>query len=220
MEEKNNFVKPRKVGRITFGFILILIGIAIFIQTVTVIDMIRYVLMLSPFIFISLGLEVIILSRKNDIKYDIAGIILTFITLGAGWIFTGINYGVNKILYDDNVKGVLISSLIEDEHAYCFENKLQLSNLSNKEIELEIIETDKVDETIMYVNYSYDIENNNNYIIEKIVNNDYNMIEKIIDYNGSFTFLDLDEKIQKIQIKVFTKKKENVRYEGNFVDFK
>lgn len=219
MEENNDKVKTRKIGRFTFGFILILVGIAIFIQTVTTLDMIRYILMLSPFIFISLGLEVIILSRKNDIMYDIIGIILTFITLGTGWIFTGINYGVNKILYDDNVKGILISNIIEDNHTYYFEDKLELSNLSDREIELNIIETDKVDETIVYVDYSYNIESNN-YIIENLIGSNTSMVEKIIDYKDSFTFVEISDEIETIKIKILTNNKENIKYQGKFTELK
>ena len=227
MEENNNLknevnadkkVKTRKIGRFTFGIVLILVGALIFIQTFTDVDTLRYIFMLSPIIFISLGIEVLILSRKNDIKYDFIGVILTFLTLGAGWIFAGINYGVNKILYDDTIANALIDETTQDRHTYYFDGTLELSNLTDKKIDLKVIENNSVDDVIVYLECNYkkiDISNN---IIEYLISNDnYNKVLKNIDYeNNLLMFVDIDEDVESIEIKVITNNKDNIKYGREF----
>ena len=69
----NNFKemkKTRRIGTFTFGLILILCGICVLIVTFSNIDMIRYIFMLSPIIFISLGIEVIVNYKNSNLKYD------------------------------------------------------------------------------------------------------------------------------------------------------
>lgn len=232
MEENSNFkselnidkkIKTRKIGRFTFGIVLILTGVLVFVQTFTTIDTLRYIMMLSPLIFISLGLEVLLLSRKNDIKFDFAGVILTFLTLGAGWIFAGINYGVNKVLYDNKIVSVLSQNPIYDTSTYYFDDIINLSNLSNKEIDLEILETNEVEGTMVYIKYNYknNIEDDN--VIEYLINSNQccNNIIKNVDYeNNLVMFIDIDEDVENIQLKVITNDKDNVKYEGNFNEIK
>ena len=61
--------KKRKIiGRTTFGIALILFGISLVIQTLFTLDILKYILMLWPLIIISLGIEIIYYSNKNDIE--------------------------------------------------------------------------------------------------------------------------------------------------------
>ena len=64
--------------------------------------------MLWPLIIISIGIEIIYYSNKNDIeiKYDFWGIILTGIVVFFGILFSLFNYGVNKVLYNEDVKNM------------------------------------------------------------------------------------------------------------------
>jgi len=228
MEEKNNLknetdidkkIKTRKIGRFTFGIVLILVGTIILLQTMTTIDTLRYIMMLSPVIFISLGLEVLILSKRNDIKYDFIGVILTFLTLGAGWIFAGINYGVNKLLYDEGIVNVLSDNIMQDTSTYYFEDLVTISNLSDEKIDLNIIQSENADEVIVYVKYNYKNEIKCDNIVEFLINkeNYYNTMAQNIDYeNNVLMFVDMNDKVKNIEVKVITNNKEKVKIEGEF----
>ena len=102
MENKDNVnvqtekKKVRKIGRLTFGITLILVGLSVVIQTFLPIEIFRYILMLWPLVFISIGIEVIYFSKREEIKYDGVGIFLIFVVLFFGTIFGAVNYGVNK----------------------------------------------------------------------------------------------------------------------------
>lgn len=230
MEENNNIkneenstkkLKTRKIGRFTFGIVLVLIGILIFVQTFTTIDTLRYIMMLSPLIFISLGLEVLILSRKNDIKYDFIGVILTFLTLGAGWIFAGINYGVNKVLYDDNFVSFINKELSQEKFYYVFDEGIKVSNISDKKINLEIVENKDNDYTTAYVEFKYK-RNSDDEIIETLIDSiNKNKVVYDIDFENKYLmFIDVDDDVESIEVKVVTNNKDNVKYEGNFNELK
>lgn len=212
-------IKTRKIGRFTFGLILILTGVLVFVQTVTTIDTLRYIMMLSPLVFISLGLEILFFSRKNDIKYDFVGVILTFLTLGAGWIFAGINYGVNKVLYSDEFVNALSQRELENENTYYFDEFVDISNLADRKIDLKIVEKNNVENTIVYVKYNLKNQVQNNNVIEYLINNGncYNNVSKSVDYeNNSLVFFDVDEEIENMEIKIITNNKENIKYGENF----
>lgn len=98
MEEKS---KQTRVGKFTFGIILILSGIMIFIQTVCNLDILRYVLMLWPLVLICLGIEILVYANKENVKYDFLGGIFTLIIIAIVLCFSIANYGVNKILYNE-----------------------------------------------------------------------------------------------------------------------
>ena len=74
MENKDNVnvqtekKKVRKIGRLTFGITLILVGLSVVIQTFLPIEIFRYILMLWPLVFISIGIEVIYFSKREEIK--------------------------------------------------------------------------------------------------------------------------------------------------------
>ena len=148
--------KKRKIiGRTTFGIALILFGISLVIQTLFTLDILKYVLMLWPLIIISLGIEIIYYSNKNDIevKYDFWGIILTGIVVFFGIIFSLFNYGVNKILYNDDVIQYL-QTPNEDYIDYSFDSKLKITNMDDSTINIKIIEDEQCTETKVVMKYS------------------------------------------------------------------
>ena len=113
MEENK---KKRLIGRTTFGISLILLGITIALQTILPIDLLRYVLMAWPLIIISIGIEILYYSNKDNFetKYDFLGIILTGIIVFFGIGFSVLNYGVNKILYSN----VMTEYLTQEKEYY------------------------------------------------------------------------------------------------------
>ena len=148
--------KKRKIiGRTTFGIALILFGISLVIQTLFTLDILKYVLMLWPLIIISLGIEIIYYSNKNDIevKYDFWGIILTGIVVFFGIIFSLFNYGVNKILYNDDVIQYLQTSN-EDYIDYSFDSKLKITNMDDSTINIKIIEDEQCTDTKVVIKYT------------------------------------------------------------------
>lgn len=213
-------VKTRKIGRFTFGLVLICVGIAILLITVTNIDMVRYITMLSPLIFISLGLEVILLSKKNEIKYDLIGIILTFITLGSGWILAGVNYAINGILYNKEVQQAILEQRNEEDFMYYFDDQVNLMNMGNQEIHLKITESQNVQNTRVYVKYQYDYDEEieGKHLISTLIHLERNQARKVVDYQkNSILFVDCDENCKKIEVNVITDKKDQIKTEGNFV---
>lgn len=212
----NNKNKERRIGTFTFGLILILSGICIVISTFSSIDMLKYVLMLSPFIFISIGIEVIKYSR-NNIKYDILGIFLTFITLGAGWIFCGINYGVNKLLYNNKVKNSISNNVSEQDFKCYFDNKVNIVNISDKNIDLQINELEDYTSTIVYIKYKYKINNDEEYYLSRIIEGNNHDNKREIDYDENrIIFINNDKECESIEVKILTNNKDNVKIDGKF----
>ena len=73
---ENNKVK--RIGTLTIGFCLILIGIASFASMFLGIKILQYTLWAWPIILISVGIEVLYYNSREDVtlKYDILGTIL------------------------------------------------------------------------------------------------------------------------------------------------
>ena len=134
MENKDNVnvqtekKKVRKIGRLTFGITLILVGLSVVIQTFLPIEIFRYILMLWPLVFISIGIEVIYFSKREEIKYDGVGIFLIFVVLFFGTIFGAVNYGVNKVLYNDNMKDYIAEELNDSVLNYTLAQKIKINN--------------------------------------------------------------------------------------------
>jgi len=175
-------VKKRKVGRLTFGITLILLGISIFIQSIVSLDILKYVLMMWPLIFISLGIEVIHYSRKEevDLKYDVWGIILIFIILVSATTFSVINYGVNKLLYSDSINEIVTREAEENTRTYTLSGKVTLVNLNDKKIDVKIIEDEKFDATKVTIRGKFNdsIADNSNMI--SLLNGNYS-VGSIVD---------------------------------------
>lgn len=122
MEEKNE----RRVGTYTFGVMLIIIGISVLIMTFTKFDFFRYLLMVWPVVLIGLGIEILYLNSKSNIKVkiDFISIILMGIVLFFTAIFSLGNYFVNKVLYDEDIKGRVFNQYFENNYLEDIENQI------------------------------------------------------------------------------------------------
>ena len=74
----------RRVGTITFGVLLIILGLLYLTASILNINTARWILNLWPLILVSLGVEVLVLNRialsKNiELKYDIISFLLIII---------------------------------------------------------------------------------------------------------------------------------------------
>ena len=95
-EKQNNRIRIHRIGTVTFGLILVILGVVLLLRIVFPVLDYEVIFRMWPLIFISLGLEVLISSRKPEeqIRYDGAAIflmvLLVFFAMGmAGmdWIF-------------------------------------------------------------------------------------------------------------------------------------
>ena len=234
MENKDNVnvqtekKKVRKIGRLTFGITLILVGLSVVIQTFLPIEIFRYILMLWPLVFISIGIEVIYFSKREEIKYDGVGIFLIFVVLFFGTIFGAINYGVNKILYNDNMKNYIAEELNDSVVNYTFSPKIKINNYSDKKIDVEIIEQEDIQNTkviakatyigsdklnmLSYIREEYNLHS----IIDYTLFEDYEYTKKESKENQDIIEIsNIPSFIENLKIKVITNNKDNVKLEGN-----
>ena len=96
MEEKKN-VRIRRVGTVTFGLSLVVLGMLFLLQILFPALNYEVIFRLWPLIFIALGIEVLVSSRKPEeqIRYDGAAILILVLLIcfamgmaGMDWIFT------------------------------------------------------------------------------------------------------------------------------------
>ncbi len=108
-------MKERRMGTITFGCLLVALGIIIFASMLFDIELLRVALYSWPVILIAFGAEILYFSSKNDviIRYDIAGLILSGIILFISFI-AGIGCFTFNTLFDDEIID-LISGKMRDE---------------------------------------------------------------------------------------------------------
>lgn len=213
--------KKRKIiGRTTFGIALILFGISLVIQTLFTLDILKYILMLWPLIIISLGIEIIYYSNKNDIevKYDFWGIILTGIVVFFGIIFSLFNYGVNKILYNDDVIQYL-QTPNEDYIDYSFDSKLKITNMDDSTINIKIIEDEQCTETKVVMKYTLIPKTTDN-VLALFENADslYNYIDidNLDSDIATLEILDIPSTFENTEIVIHTSSKDNILLNGNF----
>lgn len=213
--------KKRKIiGRTTFGIALILFGISLVIQTLFTLDILKYILMLWPLIIISLGIEIIYYSNKNDIevKYDFWGIILTGIVVFFGIIFSLFNYGVNKILYNDDVIQYL-QTPNEDYIDYSFDSKLKITNMDDSTINIKIIEDEQCTETKVVMKYTLIPKTTDN-VLALFENADslYNYIDidNLDSDIATLEILDIPSTFEDTEIVIHTSSKDNILLTGNF----
>ena len=96
MEEKR-IVRTRRVGTVTFGLILVLLGVLFLLHVIFPALNYELIFRLWPVMFIVLGIEVLASSRKPEeqMSYDGVAIFMLFLLIGfamcmagADWIFT------------------------------------------------------------------------------------------------------------------------------------
>ena len=213
--------KKRKIiGRTTFGIALVLFGISLVIQTLFSLDILRYVLMLWPLIIISLGIEIIYYSNKNDIeiKYDFWGIILTGIVVFFGILFSLFNYGVNKVLYNEDVKEY-VQTPHEDYIDYSFDSKLKITNMDDTTINIKVMEDKQSTDTKVVIKYTLLPKTTDN-VLSLFENGDslYNYID-VDNLDSDVATLDIlaiPSTFENIEIVINTSSKDNILLTGNF----
>lgn len=79
----NNNKKIKRIGTLTIGICLILIGFSSFLSMFIGIKVLKYVLYAWPLILIFIGIEILLYSKNDDVilKYDILGVFLLGIVL-------------------------------------------------------------------------------------------------------------------------------------------
>lgn len=146
--------KERRIGTITFGIVLVVLGILLCVSMFTNILDVRTIIRFWPVIFIILGIEILIysLNKEIQIKYDVWGILLTiFIVFSAG-IMGIIDYGINEFLLSDNVKNYIDQELGSSTYSYFFDNdKLEIKNTGNVIKSAQIIEDKSLDLIKVYI---------------------------------------------------------------------
>lgn len=210
--------KEKRVGTYTFGAMLILIGISVMIMTFTKLDLVKYILMLWPVVLIGFGIEIIYLNSKSDIKVkiDFASIVLMCAVLFFTGIFSLGNYFVNKVLYDEDVKSLLVDQYI---------NNSEYGKLMEKEVSIQTDEENKVEVTVVK---NKDYQNSSYVRVRLKVNTDEQI--KMTDavnikneiYNGftenTIYLKDLPEFIEKVQVTVYTNSANHVEYDGDMIN--
>lgn len=215
MENKKTTI----IGRTTFGIALVLFGISLVVQTLFTIDILKYVLMLWPLIIISIGIEIIYYSNKNDIevKYDFLGIILTGLIIFFGILFSLFNYGINKVLYNNDVKEYL-QTPHEDYIDYTFDSNLKITNMDDKAVNVRIIEDSEYTGTKVVINYTLKSNETAN-VLELFNNGDslYNYIDvgNLDSDQATLEILDMPSTFENVEIVIHTSSKDNISLNGN-----
>lgn len=203
MEENK---KQIRIGKVTFGVVLILVGIMIFIQTLTSLDILRFVFMLWPLVLIILGIEILMYKDKENVKYDLWGGIFTVIIVGTVSIFSMFNYGINKILYDEDIKSAIMEYTEHTEATYSFNDKVTFNNiLDNDKIKFKINEIPTSNETS--VNIKVNNKENKKLKFKDISVRDFININT---KESQITLLDSFKDFESIEITIVTRNKENI----------
>jgi hypothetical protein len=209
----------RRIGSVTFGIMMILMGINIFLQSITSLDLFRFTLSLWPIIFVSLGVETLYYSfKKNvEIKYDLLGMLTIFVILFLGAIFSVVNYGINKVLYDDNIKAEIINYYADVEHNYNFNDRVYIDNKGNENVVVKFIENKNREDILVEVNFDYDESYEGNLLKlfryrNKISNTFY------VNYDEEkIQIASIPEFIKQIEITVTAKDKSKLIYNGEVI---
>lgn len=206
----------RRIGSITFGIMMILMGINIFLQTITNLELFRFTLSLWPIVFVLLGIETLYYAYKKDIevKYDVLGIFTIFIVLFLGMIFSTLNYGVNKVLYNKEIKSDIIYYLTDSNYDISFADKVNINNISNQNVTVKFVEDKEVDDVTVKIMF----EDNESYegSILRILK-DRELLDSTfdIDYtNGQMIINNVPDFIKSVQIIVTANDKSKIEYNG------
>lgn len=218
MDNENvNEKRSIRIGRNTFGITLIAFGILAILQMFVKFEVLRYALMLWPIIFILLGIEVIYYNNKKDvnIKYDVAGIILMFLILGFGVLMSFGNFAVNKVLYNADIKEAIIEESVERKLNLSFEDKVNIFNYSDMQVNVKVIEIPEFTDTIVNVSANYNEEKIDNIITA--IGNRYDISNYVYaSYQDDSVVISEDSKyVKDINITIKTNNKDNITYKGN-----
>ncbi len=94
-------MRIRRVGSVTCGFLLVIIGVLCMIHIFYPAFHYEYILRGWPLILISIGAEMLaanaLCSEKVEIKYDIPAVILVFILVAFAVMMALVEYGVARL---------------------------------------------------------------------------------------------------------------------------
>ncbi|MDF2866330.1 MAG: hypothetical protein K0R72_1148 [Clostridia bacterium] len=216
----NEKKRIRRIGSLTFGVMMILIGINIFLQTITNVELFKFTLSLWPIVFILLGMETLYYSYKKEVelKYDILGIITIFVVLFLGMMFSIFNYGVNKVLYNKEIKSDIIYYLTNEEYNISFENKVNINNISDKNVIVKFLEDKEANQVSTRIIFEYN-ESYDGSILRVLKERDLLNSALERDYtNEKIIINDVPDFIKDIKIIVTAKDKSKIIYNGTVVE--
>lgn len=134
--------KERRLGTFTFGVMLIVVGISVVIMTFTGIEFLKYALVLWPVALIFLGGEILFFSFKQDrFKIDFGSIVLMCVTLFLTAVFSVGNYAVNKVLYDDDVRTMLVNDFVAEPRNYYVEGAVTVKTDGDERVRTRFVQT-------------------------------------------------------------------------------
>jgi hypothetical protein len=206
----------RRIGSFTFGIMMILIGVNILLQTITSLELFRFTLSLWPIVFILLGIETLYFSYRKDveIKYDILSIITIFIVLFLGMIFSTLNYGVNKVLYNKDIRTDIICCLTDSDYNINFKDKVNINSMSQDNVTVKFIEDKEADEVFVRVIYEFK-EPYEGSILKALRNRNLLYSTFNIDYNEQkMTVENMPDFVNSINIIVTANDKSKLEYGG------
>lgn len=106
MDEEKRSIRTRRIGSVTFGVMLVILGVLFLVRLVVPGIDYYFLLRLWPLVFVSLGVEVLLGSRRVDeiFVYDWAAILLMCVLLvfamvmgGMDWVFAHTDWGTHLV---------------------------------------------------------------------------------------------------------------------------
>lgn len=220
MEKNDDSIKEnivtKRIGINTLGILLIVFGIILSIQMFIKIDLFRYILLLWPVIFVSLGIETIYYNnnKKVNVKFDIGTTFCILTILFIAFIFGILNFGLNQILYNNDTKAFFSESLDQPDICYFNGDSLTINNYTDRNITIKVIEDANSKNTKATINLKYVDKYENNLMFAMSNLNIKNNILAID--NNSIEVLKYDSFIKNMEIIVSIKNKDNLHLNGNF----
>lgn len=213
MEDKKEI---RRVGRTTFGFTFIIVGIAIILQLFIKQDVFRYVMLMWPVVLILFGIEVLYYSHKKDIniKYDVVGILLTFVIIICGTIFSAINIGVTKLSESE----FLFNKPTTYNYTRRFfveEIDLKVTNLADEKLNVVVKEDKSLDSTRINLNVKAKeekVKNLRDLFSERSI---YDFVEFDNYEDNKIQIFDYPDWVDNIEITIYIPDKTKLKFTGN-----
>lgn len=213
MEDKKEI---RRVGRTTFGFTFIIVGIAIILQLFIKQDVFRYVMLMWPVVLILFGIEVLYYSHKKDIniKYDVVGILLTFVIIICGTIFSAINIGVTKLSESE----FLFNKPTTYNYTRRFfveEIDLKVTNLADEKLNVVVKEDKSLDSTRINLNVKAKEEKAKNLRDLFSERSIYDFVEFDNYEDNKIQIFDYPDWVDNIEITIYIPDKTKLKFTGN-----
>lgn len=213
MEDKKEI---RRVGRTTFGFTFIIVGIAIILQLFIKQDVFRYVMLMWPVVLILFGIEVLYYSNKKDIsiKYDVVGILLTFVIIICGTIFSAINLGITKLSESEFILN-RPTTYNYTRRFYVEEIDLKVINLADEKLNIVVKEDKSLDNTRVNLEVKSKEEKAKN--LRDLFNEHsiYDFVEFDNYEDNKIQIFDYPDWVDNMEITIYIPDKEKLEFTGN-----